>query len=195
MATPPRIRLIRTYSEAWLERHRRTHATHAVFGTHRHPYLRDTLPRLAAAAGGPERPSLLDYGCGKGAFLREIAAYGLFGFVRGYDPAVDTFKARPAQLYDIVICLDVLDQIENEFIEPVISDVAQFARRFALFDVITRQVPALNHLNPRSAETWREIIGRQLKIDDVTVRQSTAEELAGGACPERVIITAVPRAE
>jgi 2-polyprenyl-3-methyl-5-hydroxy-6-metoxy-1,4-benzoquinol methylase len=194
MATPPRVRPIRTYSEAWLDRHRRTHATHAVFGTHRHPYLRDTIARLATAAGGAERPSLLDYGCGKGVLLQEIAASGVFRFVRGYDPAVDAFTARPAQLYDIVLCLDVLDQIEDQFVEPVISDVAQFTRRFALFDVITRQVPALEHLNPRSAEAWRDIIGRHLRIDDVTVRQSTAEELAEGACPERVIITADLRA-
>jgi 2-polyprenyl-3-methyl-5-hydroxy-6-metoxy-1,4-benzoquinol methylase len=194
MATVPRIRPIRTYGEAWLDRHRRTHATHAVFGTHRHPYLRDTIARLAAAAGGAERPSLLDYGCGKGVLLREIAASGLFRFVRGYDPAVDAFKARPAQLYDIVLCLDVLDQIEDEFVEPIITDVAQFTRHFALFDVITRQVPALEHLNTRSDETWREIIGHHLRIDDVTVRQSTAEELAEGACPERVIITTEPRA-
>lgn len=193
MPAVPKIRAVRTYSEEWLARHRATHAQHMVFGTHRHPYLRERIAGLAAAAASDEPPSLLDYGCGKGVFLQEMARSGLFRYVRGYDPAVDQFKARPAQAYDIVLCLDVLDQIEDEFVEAVIDDVAQLALRFVLFDVITAQTPALAHLNPRSAEEWRGIIGRRLDIADAWVRPATPEELAQGACPERVIVTAAPR--
>ena len=188
----PKILPLRTYSEEWLARHRATHARHAVFGTHRHPYLRERVAALAAAMAGPEPPSLLDYGCGKGAFLAEMARLGLFRYVRGYDPAVDQFKTRPAQTYDIVLCLDVLDQIEDEFVAAVIDDVAQLALRFVLFDVITVQTPALAHLNPRSADEWRRIIGRRLDIAETWVRPATPEELAQGACPERVIVTASP---
>src|SRR5215469_3222549 len=86
-----RIQPIRTYSDAWLDRHRQTHAQHAVFGTHRHPYLLETMraiaTRIADATG--EKPSLLDYGCGKGVFLRELGHIGLFRYLRGYDPAVE----------------------------------------------------------------------------------------------------------
>jgi hypothetical protein len=192
MAATRSFRPIRTYSEAWLDLHRQTHARQAVFGTHRHPYLRDTIRRLADAAATSERPSLLDYGCGKGVFLREMAESRLFRYTRGYDPAVDAYKSRPAQTYDLVLCLDVLDQVEDEFVEPVISDVAQFAARFALFDVITVQTPALAHLNPRSAQTWQQIVSRHMRVADVTVYAASAQELAEGACPERVIITAAP---
>jgi SAM-dependent methyltransferase len=195
MATP-RFRPIRTYSEAWLDRHRATHATRAVFGTHRHPYLRDTIGGIAAAAGpGTEKPSLLDYGCGKGVFLQEMSRSGWFRYVRGYDPAVEIFKARPAQRYDIVLCLDVLDQIEDEFVTAVIEDVAQFAARYAVFDIITVQTPALAHLNPRSAATWQEIIAAHMRIDEATIRPATPQELAEGACPERVIVIAAPHSE
>jgi 2-polyprenyl-3-methyl-5-hydroxy-6-metoxy-1,4-benzoquinol methylase len=188
------IRPIRTYSEAWLRRHRETHASHALFGTHRHPYLLDKVRQLALSLAGPggERPSLLDYGCGKGVFLREMGRTGLFRYVRGFDPAIEAFKARPAQQYDLVVCLDVLDQLEAEFVEPVIRDVAQFTGRTALLDVITVQTPALAHLDPRSAETWREIIRRHMQVAEMTVRQSTPEELQQGACPERTIILATP---
>jgi SAM-dependent methyltransferase len=186
------IRPIRTYSEAWLRRHRETHTSHALFGTHRHPYLFDMVRQIALSLTEPEgeRPSLLDYGCGKGVFLREIARAELFRYVRGFDPAVDAFKARPAQRYDLVVCLDVLDQLEAEFVEPVIRDVAQYAGRTALFDVITVQTEALAHLRPRSAATWREIIGRYMQVAELTVRSSTPEELQQGACPERAIIVA-----
>jgi hypothetical protein len=186
------IRPIRTYSDPWLRRHQETHTQHAVFGTHAHPYLLDVVTRLATAIGatGDERPSLLDYGCGKGVFLRAMAATGLFRFVRGFDPAIAAFKARPAQSYDMVICLDVLDQLEPEFVEPLIRDVAQFAGQVALFDVITVQTPELAHLNPRSPAAWQEIICRHMPVTEVIVRPATPEELAQGACPERAIIIA-----
>jgi hypothetical protein len=190
-----RIQPIRTHSEAWLDRHRQTHERHAAFGTHRHPYLLDTVrdlsDRIAQDIG--ERPSLLDYGCGKGVFLREMTQSGMFRYLRGYDPALNAFKQRPAQRYDLVVCLDVLDQLEDEFVEPTIIDVAQFASHTALFDVITVQTPELAHLNPRSAETWRTIIQQHIRITELTVRVSTPEELQQGACPERVIIAAEPR--
>jgi len=192
MSTTRRFLPIRTYSDAWLQRHRETHARHAVFGTHRHPYLRETIERLARATTGEERPSLLDYGCGKGVFLREMRQSGQFRHVMGYDPAVDAFRQRPAQVYDIVLCLDVLDQTEDEFVEPLIEDVAQFAGRLAVFDVITVQVPELAHLNPRSAETWGELIGRRMVIDEMIVRAATEQELREGACPERVIVVGSP---
>jgi SAM-dependent methyltransferase len=185
-----RFRPIRTVSESWLQRHRDTHSRHAEFGTHRHPYLHDLINRLAAELTGAEQPSLLDYGCGKGTFLREMSQSGRFRFVRGYDPAVTAFKLRPSQIYDLVVCLDVLDQAEDEFVEPIIEDVAQFAGRLAVFDVITVQTPRLTHLNPRSAATWKAIIGRRMSVEEVIVREATEDELREGACPERTIIVA-----
>ena len=190
-----RIEAIRTSSDDWLRRHRETHERHAAFGTHRHPYLVPRIRELATGlARGGEAPSLLDYGCGKGAFLREMSGTGLFRFVRGYDPALDRFKARPAQAYDMVVCLDVLDQLEPPFVEPAIRDVAQFAGRVALFSLITVQTPAMAHLRPRSAQTWAELIGGAMRVVDLTVRAATAEELAQGAAPERAILVAEPLA-
>lgn len=187
------IRPIRTASDAWIARHRATHARAPSFGTHRHPYLTGTIRELALELGAGEKPSLLDYGCGKGVFLEEMRRSGWFRFTRGYDLAVDAFRSRPAQLYDIVLCLDVLDQVEPEFAEPVIADVAQFARHAAVFDVITVQVPQLAHLNPRPAAEWEALIGQRMRVRAATVRPATADELAEGACPERTIIVAEPR--
>ena len=68
------IRSIRTYTDAYLQRHRETHARRPEFGTHRHPYLLDTMRELAGAfaAAAGRAPTLLDYGCGKGVFLEEL---------------------------------------------------------------------------------------------------------------------------
>ncbi len=187
------IRPIVTSSESWLERHRATHARHPEFGTHRHPYLPEIIQGLVEGHSGLEKPSLLDYGCGKGVFLNEMAATGWFRFVRGYDPAVRAFTARPAQQYDIVVCLDVLDQLEDRFVEPVIEDIAQYTGSVAMFDVITVQTPALAHLEPRPALEWEKLIGARMPIQKTIVRASSEAELRAGACPERAILIARPK--
>ena len=183
----------RTASDEWLRRHRDTHARHPQFGTHAHPYLMELIGELASAATRIEKPSLLDYGCGKGRFLRAMDRSGWFGFVRGFDPAVESFQARPAQRYDLVLCLDVLDQVEDAYVEAVVADVARLTRAAAIFDVITVQVPALAHLDLRSPGDWEALIGRHMRVRSVSVRQASASELQEGACPERVIIVASAR--
>lgn len=183
------IRSIRTYSDDYLRRHRTTHAKHPEFGTHRHPYLHATMARLAAEAG--PLASLLDYGCGKGAFLAEMRRLGLFSEVAGTDPAVATFRARPDRRFDVVSCLDILDQIEERFVAAVIEDVAQFTAGVAVFSVITRQSPAFAHLKPRSALAWRQVIERQMRVVTTEIRTASAWEITTeGACPERLILTA-----
>lgn len=188
------IRPIVTARPEWLQRHRDTHARETTFGTHRHPYLMQTIEALVSESRGQgELPSLLDYGCGKGAMLAELRRRGMFRFLRGYDPAVDAFRARPTQRYDIVLCLDVLDQTEDDFILSLIEDVAQFTLRFALFDVISKQVAQLSHLPTRDFAEWRELIGRCMEIRASWPRPATDEELRAGGCPERSIIVAAPQ--
>ena len=188
------VQFIKTSSDAYLQRHRDVHARHPAFGTHKHPYLRETVRGWAEAIAKQtgELPSLLDYGCGKGVFLKEMTRLKLFRFHRGYDPAITIFEARPAQSYDVVTCLDVLDQLEDGFVDAVIRDVAQLTARVAIFDIITQQVARLEHLNPRSPQGWGTLVSAHMDVSALTVRRSTAEEIAQGAAPERVIITATP---
>lgn len=188
------IRPIVTARPEWLQRHRDTHSRAKDFGTHLHPYLVKTIEGLAIEARREgQLPSLLDYGCGKGAMLAQLKRRGLFRFLRGYDPAVEAFEARPTQRYDIVLCLDVLDQTENDFVTALIEDVAQFTLQFALFDVISKQVATLSHLPVRSFAEWQDLISRCMEIRAAWPRPATEEELLAGACPERSIIVAEQR--
>ena len=191
------IRAIQTYSSSYLRRHRNTHAKHAVFGTHQHHYLRGHIQELVRVLTGAGKvtPNLLDYGCGKGVFLDEMRKLGIFGQAAGYDPAVSRFSNRPDRVFDLVTCLDVLDQVEDEFVPAAIEDVAQFTGSLALFSIITKQSPKFVHLQPRSAAVWDLLIGQQMKVLSNEVRTASAWEIANeGACPERVIIVAAPLA-
>ena len=95
--------------------------------------------------------SLLDYGCGKGdqyKAKREHTKWSnwLSGEPTMYDPGVEAFKEPPAkgQIFDGVICIDMLEHIREEDLDPIIDHILSYAGRFAFFAVHTG--PARKHL-------------------------------------------------
>jgi len=114
------------------------------YGRHRHLYLQGTMRHLhtgLARAREGEPVTWLDYGCGKGTFMEEIRALGLFDSITGYDPAVETFMRPPEGPFDLVTCLDVIDVTEERFRPALIKAVARLTRGVSLFDCITRHKP------------------------------------------------------
>ena len=51
--------------------------------------------------------------------------------------------------------------------------------------MITVQTPAMAHLNPRPARTWREIIEQHMQVKELTIRALKPRELEQGASPGR----------
>jgi len=64
---------------------------------------------------------LLDYGCGKGELIPHLKSSHEFK-IQLYDPAVDEYagKALPMQM---VVCIDVLEHVESEYVAPVLNDL------------------------------------------------------------------------
>lgn len=101
--------------------------------------------------------TVLDYGCGKGKLKEALADPE---WMREYDPAIDG-KDGPPEKADLVICTDVLEHIEPEFLNNVLDDIARLSER-AVFLVIATQ-PAEKtladgrnaHLSLHDAEWWR----------------------------------------
>lgn len=61
---------------------------------------------------GPATPTILDYGCGKGA---DVAFYNRLGFdAVGYDPGQFEFKQEPYANFSVVTCFYVLNVVEPE---------------------------------------------------------------------------------
>lgn len=83
---------------------------------------------------------MLDYGCGKMALKEAL------GVVEGYipyDPAIEGLDATPLPA-DLVVCTDVLEHVEPEYLDSVLNDLKRVTRRVGFFVVHTGQ--ALNHL-------------------------------------------------
>lgn len=158
------------------------------YGQHRHLYLHDTMrdiSRKLRATKSGELPTWLDYGCGKGRFLKEMEPLKLFSAAVGYDPAVDAFHRKPAGTYDLVTCLDVLDMVEQKYIEAVLDDVARYTAGLAVFDCFCRP-KASSSLKRHAPFYWSYLVGRRMRVLETKV------EFPGMESFERAIITAVP---
>jgi Methyltransferase domain len=132
----------------------------------------------------PQRgPTLLDYGCGKGRFIEEMQRLDLFSEITGYDPAVSDFCRRPAALFDIVTCLDVLDTVEARFVDAVLEDIAQLTGVIAVFDCLTKPA-SCKGFAPHPPLYWQSIVEKRMRVVATTV------EFPGLEGFERVIINA-----
>ncbi|KKL30389.1 hypothetical protein LCGC14_2368570 [marine sediment metagenome] len=77
--------------------------------------------------------SALDYGCGKGR-MSQILSHIPF---RNYDPALVEFAGLPTPA-DLLICLDVMEHIEPDYLEAVLKHTSSLMRKVGLISVCTR---------------------------------------------------------
>jgi 2-polyprenyl-3-methyl-5-hydroxy-6-metoxy-1,4-benzoquinol methylase len=73
----------------------------------------------------------LDYGCGKGK-LAEVLP------VKQYDPAIPEHSKLPEPA-DIVICSDVLEHIEPEYLDGVLNHLRELTRTAGYFVISLRE--------------------------------------------------------
>ena len=124
--------------------------------------------------------TVLDYGCGKGALVRELPG------AKGYDPALPEYSSPPEPA-DILVCTDVLEHIEPECLQNVLQDLSRCCGKILYAIIATR--PASKslpdgrnaHLIVESAEWWMDQLDPYFKflywhVDEGTV-QIIAEPL------------------
>jgi len=112
--------------------------------------------------------SILDYGCGKGALKTAISG-SLAAIVSEYDPAISGKQDIPV-LADMVVCTDVLEHIEPECLDSVITHLHSLTGKILFAAVSTRlAVKTLAdgrnaHLIVQPAAVWRPLLVREMTI-------------------------------
>lgn len=67
--------------------------------------------------------TILDYGCGQGAFKEAFDLIDKDIAVMEYDPAIEGKTRLPVNGSDLIVCTDVLEHIESEKIDAVMSHI------------------------------------------------------------------------
>ncbi|MGI9306997.1 MAG: methyltransferase domain-containing protein [Gammaproteobacteria bacterium] len=118
---------------------------------------------------------VLDYGCGKGCLKQLLDAMPYEIVTHNYDPVTFPDKPDPASL---VVCTDVLEHVEPEYLDAVLGDIHRLARVAAFLVVATR--PARKtlpdgrnaHLIQQPSDWWLSRLNYR-----TTVLSSEKEEL------------------
>lgn len=112
--------------------------------------------------------SLLDYGCGKGNILANLRENYPNTKCEGYDPAVPMFSKISKIRYDCVFSNDVLEHVEPNMLDSVLSHINETATKFIWLRIDT--VPARKklpdgrnaHLILESKEWWESKITKTM---------------------------------
>ena len=129
---------------------------------------------------------VLDYGCGKGSFVRYVQENLPDVEIVGYDPAVEEYSKLPEGHFDFIWCTDVLEHIEPELIDNIINHLKELSTDYLY--VSANCTKAKKHLaDGRNAhliiqpkEWWNEkliSIGTILKEEVTISRYGKEKEL------------------
>ena len=104
---------------------------------HKNPYYGKTAntsyPLVLEIIKYVKANKLLDYGAGK-QLLKQYLPKNLPIFE--YDPAIPEISSNPEPC-DLVVCLDVLEHIEPEYIDDVLDDLKRVIKRVGFFTIAT----------------------------------------------------------
>ena len=82
--------------------------------------------------------TILDYGCGKAKFHsilfnnKKVPGSPMDINITPYDPAVPEFANKPTGQYDLVLCVDIMEHVQEDKVEEVLKDIFTFSNRIFL---------------------------------------------------------------
>jgi len=82
--------------------------------------------------------TILDYGCGKAKFHpilfnnKKVPGSPMDISIIPYDPAVPEFANKPTEQYDLVLCVDVMEHVQEDKVEEVFKDIFTYSNRVFL---------------------------------------------------------------
>lgn len=162
-----------TITEEYRDLNTQLHASNSGYGASGYKWVQ-IVSQLATVL---QTRNLLDYGCGK----RTLEA--ALGFpIHNYDPAFKEYEKKPDPA-DLVICTDVLEHIEPECLDLVLSDIARCTRRMAFLNVSTRPAEKTLpdgrnvHLIQKSTNWWIKKMCNYFRIVDIHALGETGATL------------------
>lgn len=122
-------------SQQYIQLNAQLHAERPDYGTSGKQWA-DTVRKLAKDI---KATTILDYGCGKQTLSGSLPDL----CIQGFDPAIPELSSKPKPA-DLVVCTDVLEHVEPQFIEDVLDELTRLTQKVALITVATR--PAVKFL-------------------------------------------------
>jgi len=111
--------------------------------------------------------TILDYGCGKAKFHsilfnnRKVPGSPMNISITSYDPAVAQFSNKPTGQYDLVLCIDVMEHVQEDKVDEVLKDIFTYSNKvfltitcYAAKQILTNGKNA--HYTVKDPDWWKE---------------------------------------
>lgn len=108
-------------SEEYRILNKKLHAESKEFGNCGAHYLKE----VATIIRQVQTEDVLDYGCGKSSLANNLPFP-----IKQYDPAIEKYSAMPEPA-DLVICTDVIEHLEPEYLDNVLKHIASLTKKYA----------------------------------------------------------------
>lgn len=159
---PPAIAAVlpQVISPEYMELNKRLHAENPDYGVSGSKRA-DVVRKLVAST---KPASVLDYGCGKGTLGMSLPFP-----IWEYDPAIPG-KDAPPRPAELVICTDVLEHIEPEYLEAVLLDLSRVTQKVCYCVINTGPARKTyadgrnTHLIQQPLEWWQATLARYFSV-------------------------------
>ncbi len=126
---------LETISPEYLELNKQLHINNPSWGSSARLRTIEALNLIDTT----KAKTILDYGCGKGFMKKQTGIE-----MDEYDPAIPDKQTIPQSSYDVVICTDVMEHVEPQYVDAVLKEINSLFTKGAFF--IIYLVPALHKL-------------------------------------------------
>lgn len=147
-------------SDEYVRLNKQLHEVNKHYGTIGMRHIQDVL----VLAKQVDSEDILDYGCGKSSLARNLPIT-----IKQYDPAITKYAALPVPA-DIVVCTDVFEHIEPDFLDNVLTHLKDLTLKAGYFTACTCEAKKTlsdgrnAHLIVQPTEWWIEKVSQYFKI-------------------------------
>lgn len=113
-----------------------------------------------------KQPTVLEYGSGRRTFEQAMRWAMPHVQITEYDPGVPSIDTVPTGKFDLVLCTDVMEHVEEQFVVPTLQRLYDYTRYTTVFNIACTPSKSLlpngqnAHVTVKPPAWWRERIER-----------------------------------
>lgn len=147
--------------------------THQMYAEQGNPWgqtARKFVNEIVAYYKGLECDTMLDYGCGHKTLEKGIKALNLPIRVYHYDPGIPELNMLPIKPVDLVVCTDVMEHVEPQYVENVLNHIRGIAKKGVFFTIALAECKQSlsdgrnTHLTVRDFNWWLDKLKQRWDI-------------------------------